>query len=225
MSRELILDRVRRATARAGRSRPPEAPAWTRPWPPAAETVDQLIARFTAAAQALSVHVHRCPLDEAGSLVAGLAGEHRCATAALSGEEIVAASGADAALRMAGVAVATNPGRDGQLAADLGVTGVDAAFADTATLVLASTGQRPRSTSLLPWVHVALVRPEQILDGLRSWPAGWPDRFDPAAPPRTLGTSVWIFVSGPSRTADIEQTLTLGAHGPGVLHVVITSSA
>jgi L-lactate dehydrogenase complex protein LldG len=225
VSRELILDRVRRATTRAGDARPPEAPGWTRPWPPATDNAEQLIARFTAAAEALSAHVHRCPLDEAGSLVAGLAGEHRCATAALSGEAIVAASGADLALRMAGVAVATNPGRDGQLAADLGVTGVDAAFADTATLVLASTTERPRSTSLLPWVHIALVRPEQILDGLRSWRAGLPDSFEPAAPPRTLVTSAWTFVSGPSRTADIEQTLTLGAHGPGVLHVVITLAA
>lgn len=225
MSREQILDRVRRATTRDNPSRPPQAPAWTRPWPASTDTVEQLIARFTAAARELSAHVHRCPLDEAGSLVAGLAGEHRCATATLSGEEIVAASGADAALRMAGVAVATNPGRDGQLAADLGVTGVDAAFADTATLVLASTAERPRSTSLLPWVHLALVRPEQILDGLRSWRAGLPDSFDPEARPRVLDTSAWIFVSGPSRTADIEQTLTLGAHGPGVLHVVITSSA
>lgn len=221
MSRDLVLNRVRSATRRRDR---PVAPAWTRPWPISTSSAEELIARFTIAAQLINAHVHRCPLEEAGSLIAGVAGEHGCASAALSAEEVVARSGAESALRMAGIATAVNPDRDGQLAADLGVTGVDAAFADTATLVLASTSERPRATSLLPWVHVALVLPEQVLDGLRSWEGGL--ERSPGGGPVTpsLCPSAWTLITGPSRTSDIERTLTLGAHGPGVLHVVITSA-
>jgi len=225
VSRELVLNRVRSATREPDRRDRPAAPAWTRPWPTSSESAEELISRFTVAAQALKAHVHRCPLEEAGSLIAGVAGEHGCARATLSAEEVVARSGAESALRIAGIATAVNPGRDWQLAADLGVTGVDLAFAATATLVLASTEERPRATSLLPWVHVALVLPEQILDGLHSWDCGLAGGPGAGSGAATMGASAWTLVTGPSRTSDIERILTLGAHGPGVLHVVITSAA
>jgi L-lactate dehydrogenase complex protein LldG len=102
--------------------------------------------------------------------------------------------------------------------ADLGVTGADLAVAETGTLVLVSAAGRPRSTSLLPPCHVAvfdraaLVETlEQVGLALEAWHAG------PAPPERG---AVINFVTGPSRTADIELTLTRGVHGPKEIHAV-----
>ncbi|HEU4382460.1 MAG TPA: LUD domain-containing protein [Anaeromyxobacteraceae bacterium] len=90
---------------------------------------------------------------------------------------------------------------------ELGVTGVDAALPETGTLVLTSSPERPRLASLLPRVHLALLRPEVLR----------PDLHQVFAESREAGYVV--LVTGPSRTADIELTLTLGVHGPKSLHV------
>ena len=90
---------------------------------------------------------------------------------------------------------------------ELGVTGVDAALPETGTLALTSSPERPRVASLLPRVHLALLRPAVLR----------PDLHQVFAETQTAGYSVLI--SGPSRTADIELTLTLGVHGPKSLYV------
>jgi len=90
---------------------------------------------------------------------------------------------------------------------ELGVTGVDAALPETGTLVLMSSPERPRVASLLPRVHLALLRPVVLR----------PDLHQVFAETREAGYTVLI--SGPSRTADIELTLTLGVHGPKSLYV------
>jgi L-lactate dehydrogenase complex protein LldG len=90
---------------------------------------------------------------------------------------------------------------------ELGVTGVDAALPETGTLVLTSSPERPRVASLLPRVHLALLRPAVLR----------PDLHQVFAETREAGYTV--LVSGPSRTADIELTLTLGVHGPKSLYV------
>jgi L-lactate dehydrogenase complex protein LldG len=102
--------------------------------------------------------------------------------------------------------------------ADLGVTGVDLAVAETGTLVLRAAAGRPRSTSLLPPCHVAVLDRtvlvetlEQVGLALEAWHEG--------APPTTRG-AVINFITGPSRTADIELTLTRGVHGPKEVHAV-----
>jgi L-lactate dehydrogenase complex protein LldG len=90
---------------------------------------------------------------------------------------------------------------------DLGVTSVDAALPETGTLLLRSTPERSRLVSLLPRVHLALVRPS----ALRA------DLGQAFADVRNDG--YFVFVTGPSRTADIELTVTIGVHGPKALHV------
>ena len=102
--------------------------------------------------------------------------------------------------------------------ADLGVTGADLAVAETGTLVLVAAAGRPRSTSLLPPCHVAvfdrtaLVESlEQVGLALEAWHEG------PAPPERG---AVINFITGPSRTADIELTLTRGVHGPKEIHAI-----
>jgi L-lactate dehydrogenase complex protein LldG len=94
-----------------------------------------------------------------------------------------------------------------------GVTSAQHALAETGTLVLHSGDEQHRLISLLPPVHVCIVNPESILANLESLCA---DRA--GAMPRAL-----TLVTGPSRTADIEQTLTVGVHGPGELHVLLYS--
>ncbi|HSB10737.1 MAG TPA: lactate utilization protein [Blastocatellia bacterium] len=102
--------------------------------------------------------------------------------------------------------------------ADIGVTGVDYALAETGSLVLLADKGRARSVSLLPPVHIAFVKRVQII-------SGFDDLFaallrDRPAKVRDLSSAV-TFITGPSRTADIELTLVVGVHGPQQLHVVL----
>jgi L-lactate dehydrogenase complex protein LldG len=84
-------------------------------------------------------------------------------------------------------------------------------LADTGSVVLAASPDEPRARSLLPEVHVTLLRESLILPGLD-------ELF--AAVGASLPSSLAI-VSGPSRSADIEQRLTTGVHGPREVHVVL----
>jgi L-lactate dehydrogenase complex protein LldG len=98
------------------------------------------------------------------------------------------------------------------------ITGADAAVAESGSFALVSGPGRGRLASLLPPVHIALLRDSRVVRSL-------PDALDLLA--RDFGPSLFqdrsnlVFVSGPSRTADIELSLTLGVHGPRAVHVVI----
>jgi L-lactate utilization protein LutC len=92
-----------------------------------------------------------------------------------------------------------------------GVSRAAYALADTGSVVLAASPDEPRSASLLPDVHVTLVDQATILSGLE-------ELFSHVG--NELPSSLAI-VTGPSRSADIEQKLTVGVHGPGEVHVVI----
>ena len=98
----------------------------------------------------------------------------------------------------------------------VGLTGADYALADTGTLVLLSGNSGGRWLSLAPPVHIALLPSERLLPSLDDFLALFPepDSF------LSLGSAV-TFISGASRTADIELKLVHGAHGPRELHVVI----
>ena len=101
--------------------------------------------------------------------------------------------------------------------AEIGITEVDYAIADTGTLVLLTDGNKQRSASLLPPVHVAIVRKSNIVSNINQL-------FDILKQRLDSGESVpscMTFITGPSRTADIELNLTLGVHGPKELHVII----
>lgn len=97
-------------------------------------------------------------------------------------------------------------------AAGMGITGADAAFAETGTIVVRSGAGRPRMASLVPLVHVAVLSTELIARSLSHWMA------DPAA---TLDATNVVFITGPSKTGDIESIITTGVHGPRHLHIAI----
>lgn len=106
-------------------------------------------------------------------------------------------------------------GRAHLFAADLSITGVDHLVAETGSLVVMAGRDNPRSLSLLPPVHIAVARAEQIV----------PDLFD------LFSVEMWgkepslpscvSLITGPSKTGDIELRLVTGVHGPGEVHVVL----
>lgn len=104
------------------------------------------------------------------------------------------------------------------LAADIGITSCSLAIAETGTLMMCSQPDQPRMGSLVPPVHVALVEAGQIV----------PDLFDAfehmkLAGPQNLPSNL-VFITGPSKTGDIELQLTTGVHGPKHWHVIVIRS-
>ena len=100
----------------------------------------------------------------------------------------------------------------------IGVTSADYCLSHTATLVMKTRPGQPQCVSLLPSIHVAVIRLEQIIADLKELYALL--KWDPAQ--RTEGlTDTMTFVTGPSKTADIEATLVHGAHGPKELYIFV----
>ena len=95
--------------------------------------------------------------------------------------------------------------------ADAGVSVASWGLADTGSVVLAASPEEPRQRHLLPPVHVSLLDEDRIVPGLA-------ELFEAvgAALPSAL-----VIVTGPSRSADIEQRLIVGVHGPAEVHVVL----
>ncbi len=115
----------------------------------------------------------------------------------------------------AGLAANVRPARDDD---PVGVTGCFCAVAETGTLMLCSAAESPAAVSLLPETHIAVVHAARIVDHMEDAFALL--RRELQRPPRAVN-----FVSGPSRTADIEQTIVLGAHGPYRVHLVVVEDA
>jgi L-lactate dehydrogenase complex protein LldG len=101
--------------------------------------------------------------------------------------------------------------------ADIGLTGADVAVASTGSIVLCGGPTRPRSVSLLPSMHVAIVPASRIV-------ATTSDAFADLARRADMPSSV-IFVTGPSRTSDIENDLTIGVHGPASVVAMLVEDA
>jgi L-lactate dehydrogenase complex protein LldG len=96
----------------------------------------------------------------------------------------------------------------------IGITGAFAAIAETGTLMLLSGADTPSSSSLLPETHIAVVSMQRIVTHMEdAWALL---RAEHGTLPRAVN-----FISGPSRTADIEQTIVIGAHGPCRVHIVL----
>jgi len=97
--------------------------------------------------------------------------------------------------------------------AGVGITSADYALADTGSLVMLASPREARLISLLPPAHIAVLPRERIISGL--------DELFTILPHPATQTSSMVLITGPSRTADIEQILVRGVHGPGEIHVVV----
>ncbi len=100
--------------------------------------------------------------------------------------------------------------RDDLFACDAGVTTAQWGIAETGTLVLESARERSRLLSLVPPIHVALLSTRCICESLG----------DALARVSTSSHAI-TFITGPSRTSDIELTLVVGVHGPQTVHVLL----
>ncbi len=114
----------------------------------------------------------------------------------------------------AGLTVEARGARDADL---VGITGCFCAVAETGTLMMCSSPDTPAAVSLLPETHIAIVRASRIVPYMEdAWNLA---RAELGSLPRAVN-----FISGPSRTGDIEQTIVLGAHGPYRVHLVIVEN-
>jgi L-lactate dehydrogenase complex protein LldG len=209
MSREHILHRVRTALGRS-EGQPPSAPPPVRLRVPQVDLDDRVVSLLMRV-EALNGKGYRAktPNDARQFALDAIAGQ----TAVASNAPFLVECG-----------IANLPGvRSGitdreELSAlcascALGITSADYALADTGTLVMLSSQQEARLISLLPPAHLAIVPIGRILSGLD-------ELFTVLANPAEQ-TSSMVFITGPSRSADIEQILVRGVHGPGEISVVV----
>jgi L-lactate utilization protein LutC len=162
---------------------------------------------FAETAAAHAGNVRRVGDDAAvAGLLAELCETEHIRSAILSRDPEAALAGGP--LRALGVEVREWRGPDVAAAVDLGVTGGAYGLAATGSVAVSSGRAGGRSASLLPPVHLALVPASRVVASASEVWRRMPERF-PDGPPSQL-----VFISGPSRSADIEFTLTVGVHGP-----------
>lgn len=211
-TRDDILGRLRRQLGRTDATRAKaqarvEAVLAARQCGPRAPA-DALVERFIERARAMLSTVERCPTEaEVPAFCARWLAERSLPVDLVVAPPFADLDWAGAGLR---VRVGAADGED-----KVGVTGCFRAIAETGTLMLRSGADTPPVSSLLPETHVAVVPAAHIVadmeaawaDARRAWGEGWPRAVN--------------FVSGPSRTADIEQVIVLGAHGPFRVHLLV----
>jgi L-lactate dehydrogenase complex protein LldG len=174
---------------------------------------------FQAELEALSAYVHHVARPEMAAQKVIEILQEEVATEVLAwSEETIGIAGLREALQAAGVVwheAETNADPSAYRHVRVGLTGADAGLADTGALVLVSGPGRARLASLLPPVHVAILTTQSLYSDMVSFWAAQPDAI-------RRGSNL-VFIAGPSRTADIEMTLTLGMHGPRAVHVVLVA--
>jgi L-lactate dehydrogenase complex protein LldG len=175
--------------------------------PEAAASSSALLERFISELRSLGVAAHVAP-TAAGvrSRVADLVGDR----SVFSWDPDRLPYDAGEIVRRAVTAGAT---RADQARAELGVTGCHGAIAETGTIAVLSGAGTPRAASLLPPTHLCIVRTADLYPSIAA--------FFAAQSAAIAGAACCTFITGPSRTADIELTLTLGVHGPGEVIVVV----
>ena len=103
----------------------------------------------------------------------------------------------------------------------IGITSADFCMADTATLVMRTRPGQARTVSLLPSIHIAVIELDQIIADLKELYALL--KWDPQKRKEGV-TNCMTFISGPSKTADIEATMVHGAHGPREVYIFVVAS-
>lgn len=223
MSRELFLERVRRAVrqGQAYRVHVSPAPAGTG-YVGATGDLCEVLAREIeeVGGQAYVVADYAA----AREFVARLLRDEQVTSALCWRHAVLEQLGLDSLLAELGIerhdyeslsALALAQQRRVQLACDVGITSVERAIAETGSLMMWHGPGQERIASLLPPLHLALVHRSQIV----------PDLFDAMGLLIDRGAgnlpSNVTLITGPSKTGDIEQQLTTGVHGPGKWRVVI----
>ncbi len=169
-------------------------------------TTSEQVERFTKELAALSGSVTRCTADDLAVRLLEELRQLEIETLQAWDEDYFP-NGLIPKLRLGGIQVQAQP--DPTLRA--GLTGALAGIAETGTLVLPGGTGRPLTASLLPEIHFAVLRQEDLVQTL----------VEALHLPAIRKSSAVVLTSGPSRTADIEMALTIGVHGPKEVRVFI----
>jgi L-lactate dehydrogenase complex protein LldG len=190
----------------------------------AAPSIADLTARFRRELEAVGGSVHEAAtVEEVSGLVLNLINSQASRRMLAWDDLHLPVPGLLTRLAEAGVEIVSQPAardshdRERRLqdlaSIAIGLTGADAGLAESGSLVLASGPGRGRLASLLTPVHVALLRRSDIWESLPHLLRERPELV-------TRGSNL-VCITGPSRTADIEHTLSRGVHGPGEVHVIL----
>jgi L-lactate dehydrogenase complex protein LldG len=213
-ARKAILARIRKAQGRGASSRPSQAEVEAvetyiarHPRGPLPPVEDDVVARFRSRAEAMQSTTDAVDrLADVPEAVARYLGAN-----GLPREGCVSPQLGPLDWTGAGLRLEPRAAEDRDL---VGVTGVFAALAETGTLMVVSGPDTPATVSLLPETHVAVVPVARIVKYMEdAWELA---RAELGELPRAVN-----FISGPSRTGDIDQTIVLGAHGPYRVHMVL----
>lgn len=216
IARRNILARIRAAQGREGEPSDPEREGAAdylarHPQGPRPPMPDDLVTRFIEEARKMSTTVESVDaLSDAPAAAHRYLTEHRLPVQAIAWQTLQ-----DLGWSEAGLTVEFRKPENGDV---VGITGCFCATAETGTLVLLSGPQTYASAGLLPETHIAIVPASRIV-------AGHEDAFNLIRAERGELPRAVNFVSGPSRTGDIEQTIVLGAHGPYRVHVIVVRGA
>ena len=208
-TRERILQRVRTALGRRDDDLVPPPPPVRLRIPDA--SLETRIASMTVRLEALSGRVIRVESPQAAGAWVGKELENR--TAIVSNAPYLAECGIPDLPGVRSGIPEREPLRELCASADVGITSADYALADTGTLVMLAGPQEPRLISLLPPAHIAVLPCHRLLTGL--------DELFSLRPEPAEVSSSMILITGPSRTADIEQILVRGVHGPGHITLIL----
>ena len=201
-----VIENVRRALGRTAQAPLGLRPAIYESRQP--ESVDSEIERFLSEVKKLSGVGRKLPPSEIDSALKTLVEEQNIHKATVWETPRLRQLGITKILNSLGVElVSPNANKHEMALCDLGITEADYLLPETGTLALHSSAEKPRAVSLLPRVHLAIVRPEMLRPDMHQV-------FTEAKDGNYL-----VFITGPSRTADIELTVTLGVHGPKNLYV------
>lgn len=186
---------------------------------------DELVERFVRELEAVGGVVYRSDsAAQARDAVLRILDEHQAKRVIRGNTAAMKDLTIDAALADAGMEVTVadlgdeakrDALREASFVADAGITSVDYAVAETGTLALLTRRGQGRCVSLLPPVHIAVLRADAIVLELAAL-------FERLTADGEMPSAL-TFVTGPSRTGDIELVLTMGVHGPKELHLVLVS--
>ncbi|ABO49228.1 protein of unknown function DUF162 [Desulforamulus reducens MI-1] len=175
---------------------------------------DALYKEFKGKAEALSAEVYRVPnMEEAHQLITKIIGELNVNKVVYAPSELVDAVDVKKIATATGVVMTSENLRQNAADAGLGISQLDYAVAEIGALAGNATSIESRMVSILTPIHMAVVRTSNLLPNLMETIATYNNKLGEL--PRYL-----TFVSGPSRTSDIERVLTIGVHGPGRLIIV-----
>jgi L-lactate dehydrogenase complex protein LldG len=222
-----FLKRIGRAL---GRSAPLQAPPQP---PPIDESLvrlagagDDLVALFESRAVEVGMAVHRAPAARLDTLLVELLRRFQARTTTLSVPRLAQAPAIERSLIDAGIELLAWRGdrtMANQYRADVGITDVHAALAETGSLICNSDADHARGHSLATPIHVAIVRRSDLLPDLLDYMSRMTAQAE-AQGPASL-PSAQAIITGPSKTADIEGILITGVHGPEQVHILLLDDA